>query len=176
VSDDPIVTDRLRLELIRMGTIRALLRGDRAEAERLQGAPLPDELVGSLDERFLTVQLKRLEAAPQSRAWCVRLMRLRDGGDVVGDCGFHGPPHLTGRAEIGYKVLSKHRRRGYATEAAAALVAWAHAQGEATVFASVAPANAASLAVVRRVGFRQTGTQMDEIDGEELVFEVGAGA
>jgi RimJ/RimL family protein N-acetyltransferase len=41
-----------------------------------------------------------------------------------------------------------------------------------TVFASVAPANLASLAVVRKVGFVQTGVQMDEIDGQELVFEV----
>jgi RimJ/RimL family protein N-acetyltransferase len=41
-----------------------------------------------------------------------------------------------------------------------------------TVFASVAPANLASLAVVHKVGFVQAGVQMDEIDGEQLVFEV----
>jgi hypothetical protein len=31
----------------------------------------------------------------------------------------------------------------------------------------------ASLAVVRRLGFGQTGVQVDEIEGEELVFAVG---
>jgi RimJ/RimL family protein N-acetyltransferase len=36
----------------------------------------------------------------------------------------------------------------------------------------VAPSNPPSLAVVRKVGFVQTGVQMDEIDGEELVFEI----
>ena len=175
MSDDDIVTARLRLELLDTGTIRALLRGHRDEAERVQGVSLSDELVASLDDHFLTTQLGRLEASPQSRAWCARLIRLRDGGEAIGHCGFHGPPHLVGRAEIGYSVLSARRGRGYATEAAAALVAWAHAQGETTVFASVSPANAASLAVVRRVGFRQTGTQVDEVDGEELVFEIDAG-
>jgi hypothetical protein len=30
----------------------------------------------------------------------------------------------------------------------------------------------ASLAVVERLGFRRTGTQIDEIDGEEWVFEL----
>ena len=51
-------------------------------------------------------------------------------------------------------------------------MAWAWARGEMTVFASVAPANLASLAVVHKVGFVQAGVQMDEIDGEQLVFEV----
>lgn len=45
-------------------------------------------------------------------------------------------------------------------------------QGETRVFASVSPLNAPSLAVVRKLGFVQTGVQVDEIDGVELVFEV----
>ena len=38
--------------------------------------------------------------------------------------------------------------------------------------ASVAPGNVASLAVIGRFGFRQIGVQIDDIDGEELVFEL----
>jgi ribosomal-protein-alanine N-acetyltransferase len=99
------------------------------------------------------------------------MVRLSDGA-VVGCCGFHGPPGAVGRAEIGYPVFPAYRGRGLGTEEAAALVAWAWERGEMTVFASVGPSNPPSLAVVRRVGFVQTGVQMDEIDGEELVFEV----
>jgi len=55
-------------------------------------------------------------------------------------------------------------------EAAGALVDWAFAQGESEVYASVAPDNAPSLAVVRSLGFIQIGTQIDEVDGLELVF------
>jgi ribosomal protein S18 acetylase RimI-like enzyme len=84
---------------------------------------------------------------------------------------FHGPPEAVGRAEINYTVFADHRGRGYATEAAAALVNWASAQGWPTVFASIAPDNKAPLALVWRLGFVHTGTQLDEIDGIELVFE-----
>ena len=51
-------------------------------------------------------------------------------------------------------------------------MAWAWERGEMPVFASVAPGNLPSLAVVRRFGFVKTGVQIDEIDGEELVFEI----
>jgi len=57
-------------------------------------------------------------------------------------------------------------------EAAGGLLDWARSQGETVVFASVAPDNRASLAVVEKLGFRQTGVQIDEIDGEEGVFEL----
>ena len=130
--------------------------------------PAPD----ASDDFFLKVQLERMRADPDLRAWCARLMGRHSDGAVAGHCGFHGPPRAVGRAEIGYTVFPAHRGQGLATEAAAALVAWAWARGEMTVFASVAPANLASLAVVHKVGFVQAGVQMDEIDGEELVFEV----
>ena len=38
--------------------------------------------------------------------------------------------------------------------------------------ASIAPTNAPSLAVVGRLGFLQKGSQWDDVDGEELIFEV----
>lgn len=96
---------------------------------------------------------------------------LPEDGAVVGRCGFHGPPRAVGRAEIGYAVQAASRGAGYATEAARALVCWAFAHGEGTVFASVAPANAPSLAVVRKVRFVQVGVHHDD-GGEELVFEI----
>jgi RimJ/RimL family protein N-acetyltransferase len=37
---------------------------------------------------------------------------------------------------------------------------------------SVSPENAASLAVVRKLGFERTGERMDEEDGLEHVFEL----
>jgi RimJ/RimL family protein N-acetyltransferase len=162
------------LVLLHESTLTALSERDHAAASRLQGLDLPAEFPApdGSDDHFLTVQLERLRADPDLRGWCARLMvRLSDGA-VVGRCGFHGPPGAVGRAEIGYTVFPAYRGRGLGTEAAAALVAWAWERGEMTVFASVAPINPPSLAVVRKVGFVQTGVQMDEIDGEELVFEV----
>ena len=142
------------------------------DAEVILGAILPDEFPTLHDlHGFLAVQLQRMEAAPERRAWMARIMRS-PAGDAIGHCGFHGPPELIGRAEIGYTVFEKYRRRGYAKEAAGALVRWAFRRRENTVYASVSPDNAASLGVVKSLGFRQVGTQGDEVDGLELVFVI----
>ena len=168
----PIRTARLELVAFDPRAIRALIEGDRVHAEMILGALLPDEFPNE-DELhgFLAVQLQRMESAPERRAWMARLMRSR-AGEAIGHCGFHGPPEIIGRAEIGYTVFEKFRRQGYATEAAGALVRWAFRHGEKEVYASVSPNNAASLAVVRGLGFRQVGTQEDEVDGLELVFAI----
>src|SRR5437660_7567588 len=129
--------------------------------------PADDELVG-----FLDIQLKRIEAMPDRRAWMGRFMTGRESGEAIGHCGFHGPPEVVGRAEIGYTVFAPLRGRGFAKEAAGALVRWAFAQGEERVYASVSPDNAPSLAVVTSLGFTQVGTQDDEVDGLELVFAI----
>ena len=171
----PITTRRLALVPLAPETIRVLLAGDRAGAQRIVGLDLPDEFPNEEDlSGFLPVQLHRMEQSPGRREWMARLMLANDGKRVVGHCGFHGPPELIGRAEIGYTVFSGFRGRGFAKEAAQALVRWAFDQGEREIYASVSPDNAPSLAVVRAAGFIQVGTQDDEVDGLELVFAVRA--
>jgi RimJ/RimL family protein N-acetyltransferase len=96
--------------------------------------------------------------------WLPRVMLLRPAGErggqppVVGEAGFHGPPRDDGRVEIGYMVVAEHRRRGYALEAARALMAWATTEHHITRFrASVSPGNTASLNLVCKLGFVQVG-------------------
>jgi ribosomal-protein-alanine N-acetyltransferase len=169
-----IRTERLQLVPFDPAAIRRLIEGDRPEAERVLGRILPDEFPNSDElEGFLPIQLHRMEQSPRRRAWMARLTVSRPDG-VVGHCGFHGPPEMIGRAEIGYTVFEPFRGRGFAKEAAGALVRWAFEQGEKKVFATVSPNNAPSLAVVRALGFQQTGTQQDEVDGLELVFTIDA--
>lgn len=60
-----------------------------------------------------------------------------------------------GGAEIGYWVGPEHRGKGHGTRAVRLLTAWAlHQHGLRAVYATVAPANRASIAVLRRAGFR----------------------
>ena len=95
-----------------------------------------------------------------------------DPDGVVGHAGFHGPPDAGGTVEVGYTVAPSLRGRGHATAALHALVDEAQrSPGVRVVRATVAPDNAPSLAVVRRVGFVHVGEQVDEVDGLELVFE-----
>jgi RimJ/RimL family protein N-acetyltransferase len=167
-----VVSRRLRLEPLRPETIEALLVGDRAAADRMQGRTLPEQFFGPDDEHFLKIQLNRMSSRPEGRGWCGRVIVRDEDGAVLGHCGFHGPPEDVGRAEVGYTVLPAYRRQGYAVEAVAALLGFARSEGTTVVFASVAPDNMASLAVIGKLGFRQTGVQIDEIDGEEGVFEI----
>jgi RimJ/RimL family protein N-acetyltransferase len=170
-----IRTERLELIALPPEAISALIAGRRAEAEQLLGPELPAEFPDAGDlSGFLPVQLARMRAEPLRREWMARMMVDRQGA-AVGHCGFHGPPETIGRAEIGYTVFTEFRGRGYAKEAARALVEWAFAQDEREVYATVSPDNPPSLAVVKALGFEQVGTQEDEIDGLELVFLIRAG-
>jgi RimJ/RimL family protein N-acetyltransferase len=169
---DSIHTTRLELVPLDPQAIRHLIAGERAKAVQAMNVTLPEEFP-TADERggFLPIQLHRMEVNPDKRAWLARLMMTKDK-QAAGHCGFHGPPEVIGRAEIGYTVFTKFRGQGFAKEAARALVDWAFVQGQKEVFASVSPDNAPSLAVVKSLGFRQVGTQEDEVDGLELVFAI----
>jgi RimJ/RimL family protein N-acetyltransferase len=76
--------------------------------------------------------------------------------------------------EVGYAVLPEHRRRGYARAALAVLLDRARREPRVRVVrASIAPDNAASLAAALPFGFVAVGEQVDEVDGLEVVHEVG---
>ena len=82
-------------------------------------------------------------------------------------------PTPTAGSRSGIAWMRAHRRRGLASEAVAAMFDWARREHGVHRFrASVAPDNAASQAVIARFGFRQTGVQWDDLDGEELVFDL----
>jgi RimJ/RimL family protein N-acetyltransferase len=154
------------------GFIMALLRGDRERAGHEIDAHVPADFVGN-HENVLRMRLGQMQQDRTCQPWLLRAMITREGPrQVIGRIGFHGPPEEDRRVEIGYTVFPAHRGQGFATEACRALFAWAHEEHGITRFrASVSPGNGPSLAVVRKLGFRRTGVQWDEIDGEELVFE-----
>src|SRR5712691_795534 len=169
-----ISTARLQLIPIDPVVVSHLIAGHRREAEGVLGLLLPPEFPTDDDlAGFLPVQLHRMEAAPDRLDWMARLM-VSESNEAIVHCGFHGPPDVIGRAEIGYTVFDARRGHGFAKEAARALTKWALEQGERDVYASVAPNNGPSLAVVKSLGFKQIGTQEDEVDGLELVFAVRA--
>lgn len=129
-------------------------------ASRLLGATLDPQwpapnLVGLLR--------RQAGAPPETEAFGVWVMIEREGGLVVGDIGFHGPPDEAGTVEIGYSVVPRRRGRGYAAEAARSLVEWALSQpGVRTVVAGCDPANLPSVRTLEQVGFVETG----EVNGE----------
>ena len=168
---EPVSSDRLELVLLDRPLMRSLLEGRRTEAEAALGAAIPAGWPDEEERWLLALRLSQVEADPEAAPWLLRAAVLRADGEMVGHVGFHQPPDARGRVEIGYSIFPARRRRGYAYEAALALAGWAARRGAMTLVASVSPINAASLALVSKAGMRQVGSQWDERDGEELVFE-----
>jgi [ribosomal protein S5]-alanine N-acetyltransferase len=157
--------------------IEAVIARRLEEAERRVGCRFPDGFLGDDLEGILRLRLGQMQEDPDSQRWLVRALVLRDSGTMVGHAGFHGPPGTTGlddpgKVEIGYSVFEPFRGRGYATEAAVALMEWAEGEGIHQFVFSIGPWNEPSLAIARKLGFVQTGEQWDEEDGLEHVFEL----
>ena len=173
-SVPPIRTERLELASMTVPFMQALVARDLGAAEREIGAHVPAWLPDQLDD-FLQYRLAQLAVDPSIREWLGRAMLLDDeagGRRVVGTIGFHGPPDAQGRAEIGYSVDPVYRRQGLARESITALFDWAGAtHGVHRFVASISPTNEPSLRLASSFGFVQVGTQIDDIDGLELVFE-----
>lgn len=170
----PIQTTRFELVSMSLRFMQLLVAHDLAGAEVEIGAIVPVGLPEELDH-FLQFRIADLTEDPTAQPWLGRAIVLigPDGASrIVGSCGFHSPPGPEGRVEVGYKVQPEYRRQGVASEAVRALFDWAHEQGVDRFRASVAPGNVGSLAIVNRLGFRQVGVQIDDIDGKELVFEL----
>ncbi len=154
-TSERLRTDRLEL-LPLPPAAAAVLPGDRRQAAALIGAglspewPQPD-VVGILP--------RQAAATPEQARFGIWVIVLEQARTVIGDAGFHGPPER-GVVEIGYAITPAHRRNGYATEAAAALIAWVRRQpGVSDVTARCDRANLASVLTLERLGFtRGAGT------------------
>ena len=177
-APDPSVpsihTERLELASMTVPFMQALVARDLAAAEREIGAHVPAWLPDQLDD-FLQYRLAQLAVDPSIREWLGRAMLLTDSSGqrrVVGTIGFHGPPDAQARAEIGYSVDPVYRRQGLARESIQAMFDWAGAtHGIHRFIASISPTNEPSLRLAAGFGFVQVGSQIDDIDGLELVFE-----
>ena len=90
---------------------------------------------------------------------------LLDSDTVVGSAGFKGPP-ADGVVEIAYGLSPEYEGKGYATEAAAALTAYAFDSGEVRVVrAHTLPESNASGRVLTKCGFRRIGEVIEPEDG-----------
>lgn len=111
--------------------------------------------------------LALLDGSRSSDPWIHGFVLVhRVSGSVVGQCGFKGPPSADGVVEIAYGVAIEHQGKGYATEAAAALVSYALSHEQVhTVRAHTLPTANASTRVLGKCGFRRIGEVVDPDDG-----------
>jgi [ribosomal protein S5]-alanine N-acetyltransferase len=89
----------------------------------------------------------------------------RDDGQFVGDVVLEPASWDEGVPEIGWHFAKEWQGLGYATEAAAGLLEFAHGQGIPVVYAKILRTNVASQGVARRIGMSVVGSLEDHPAG-----------
>ena len=156
---EPIETARLTLE-----PLRAEHAGEMVEV--LSSSALYEFMGGrppSLERLQARYTRQAVGRSPDGRqGWLNWIARDRETGIAVGTV----QATLTNRnggptAEIAWVIGSAHQRRGYATEAAAAMVAWLRAKGIDTLTAHIHPGHKASMLVAIHLGLTATDVAKD---------------
>ncbi|MBI3513954.1 MAG: GNAT family N-acetyltransferase [Proteobacteria bacterium] len=171
-----IETTRLTLRLLAPEAMEAALSGDLAALEDGLGAEVPPDLLH--DPAVLRFALAELAADADYLSWSARAIVLKDPRRMIGHVRFHSRPdpdylHRYARkaVEFGYVVFAAYRRQGYAREALASLMQWAHeAHGVDRFVASVSPDNLPSQRLIAAFDFKRVGEHSDAVDGVEHVY------
>jgi RimJ/RimL family protein N-acetyltransferase len=148
----PLQTESLKLVATTLDEVRAQLNGMDVD----QKAALSAEW------------LARVKAATSADAfWTLGFTLVHRATEVVvGQCAFKGPPSVDKAVEIAYMISPDHRGKGYATEAANALVTSAFGSGQVRVVrAHTLREQNASTRVLVKCGFRLVGDVIDPEDG-----------
>jgi [ribosomal protein S5]-alanine N-acetyltransferase len=81
---------------------------------------------------------------------------------VIGLCGFAGPPDSDGSVEMAYSIAPAYQGKGYATEAATALIEFAtSSKAVRAVCAHTLPESNASTRVLEKCGLKKSGEIRD---------------
>ena len=117
--------------------------------------------------------LTRLHAATSADIWTHGFdLVFQDEGIIVGQASFTKPPAADGVVEIAYRVTPDYQGRGFATEAAQALVAFAFSSRRVCVVcAYTLPEANASTRVLAKCGFRHIGEVTHPEDGLVWLWE-----
>jgi RimJ/RimL family protein N-acetyltransferase len=107
------------------------------------------------------VMARAVDLFDEQELWRTQYLVIDHKHRAIGSCGFKSRV-TDGRIDIGYGIAPSEQSRGAATEAVKQLSAIAFGAGVNEVLAEVEPANAASLAVVRKVGFAHIGDATDD--------------
>lgn len=170
---DPLALPGVRIVQLDAATLTALAAGDLELAQQTSPVELTPYLV--TDECLSTwaLRARQVVETPADAPWVTGVVRDESVGRTVGRAGFHAAPDEKGVVEVGYALDPAYRGRGYGHAILAQLIERARATPEVSVVrTSIAPDNAASLAVIARYDFVLIGEQWDEEDGLEIVREL----
>jgi len=128
--------------------------------ERGNGVPS----VAEIRERIAT----QLAATAQTGLALLPICRRLEG-DFIGYCGLIVGRSSIDQPEIAYELFRRAHGRGYATEAARAVLDAAIATGRTRLWSTVGSWNTPSLRVLEKLGFKRDHVTTKE-DGDEVIW------
>ena len=139
----------------------ALLESEEAY-ERLSGMRIARglrEFLGAATSDYMS----RLRAATEPDPWNFGFAVIHKiDSRMIGFASFTAPPDSDGVVEIAYGIAPDYQRKGFATEAAAALVEFASRDARVTtICAHTLPEINPSTRVLEKCGFRNVGQIID---------------
>jgi [ribosomal protein S5]-alanine N-acetyltransferase len=128
------------------------------EVMRFLGGPYsPEEVSARIDREMANDDAHGIQYWP---------LFTRDSGEFAGCCGLKPYRPAESLLELGFHLRPPFWRAGYATEAAGAVVAFAfELLGAAALYAGSHPQNAASAALLSKLGFTRIGTHFFDRTG-----------
>lgn len=164
------------LSVVQSETERLLLHpvrpADRDAIARIWSSPIVTAHLGGVRERAAVRRSLREYHDPDA-TYDLWVVRERESDRIVGHCGLL-LRKLDGEelVEIIYVFGSRHWGKGYATEAALAVLDYAWSLGLQSVVAFIDPANDPSKRVAKKLGFRHTRTVLQGEGRLEQIWEI----
>jgi [ribosomal protein S5]-alanine N-acetyltransferase len=154
--------------------LRRLVHADDAFVLRLLSEPSFLRHIGDRGVRTLDGARSYLDDGPlasyREHGFGLFLVALRETpSTAIGLCGLLRREGLA-EPDLGFALLPEYTGHGYAVEAGRAVVALARDQALQRLLAIVSPDNAASMAVLRRLGFQDAGMVRLTPDAAPLVL------
>jgi len=162
------------------------------ETERLYGIPLSVENYASFEKNEepkwegltnpyrhliegrspLPHRIPKVKANPAFAEIGIILAVLKSNKEIIGSAGFHNFPDSNGMIEIGFGIVDEKQNNGFGTEFLLGMWRMICKRPDVKILRyTVSPENAASMHIISKLGFKQTGDQIDPEDGLELIFE-----
>jgi RimJ/RimL family protein N-acetyltransferase len=148
-------------------TQRLILRteaaGDQAIwAQHMNTPAVMDHLGGPRELQMIEANFAKIEAHYAQHGFCYMMMQHKASGTLIGNCGValiqndYAPKAIFGQVEIGWTLREDYWRRGYAFEAASAVLDYAFARLDAPrIFAFTADRNIASWRMMEKLGMER---------------------
>lgn len=160
---DRLITERLLLIPFTITMCQNLLNNDFSDVFKMgfkKGKSWPDSDVIETLPRIIN-NLSRVESPTGFESW---MIIKNDTMEIIGDLGFKGPNSEKENVDIGYGIIKEERKKGYAEEAATAIIKWAFStEIVKEITAACLFNNVSSISLLQKLNFTEIKKENDMV-------------